>query len=101
MEEKPRPSTPIPPDRFSTLVPSSRASPPKTAPPKPVKKHYTITVRRKDRSGRWNQVATWAVITDEEDMAGPLAMGLKSNYQIIIASGPPPLPEDSPDAEAQ
>jgi hypothetical protein len=89
-----KPAHPIPPDRFSTLVPSSKAAP-KTLPPKPVKRQYTITVRRRDRSGRWNQVATWVVITDEEDMAGPLAMGLKPNYQVIINAGPPPT-EDTP-----
>jgi hypothetical protein len=65
----------------------------------PVKRHFTITVRRKDSSGRWNQVATWAVTTDEDDMQGPLAMGLKPNYQIIVNSGPPPTTEEeTPDA---
>lgn len=37
-------------------------------------------------------MATWTVTTDEADMAGPLMMGLKPNYQIIINEGKPPDP---------
>jgi hypothetical protein len=85
MNEKP--THPIPPDRFATMVPSSKASP---KPPKPKPARYTITVQRRERSGRWNQVATWAVTTDEEDMNGPLSMGLKPNYRILVNAGPPP-----------
>lgn len=86
------PTNPIPPERFATLVPSSKATPLPTPTPRPLK-FYTITVRRKDRSGRWNQVASWAVRTDEEDMRGPLAMGLKDNYQILVVEGRPPTAE--------
>lgn len=76
------------------MVPSSKAS------PKPVKlpqKLYTITVQRKERSGRWNQVASWIVSTDEDDMAGPLAIGLKDNYRIVVREGKPPAIEDHND----
>jgi hypothetical protein len=82
-------STPIPPEKFVSLIPSSKASPKPSDPPA---RHYTISVQRKERSGRWNQVATWSVSTDEPDMAGPLQMGLKPNYRILVNEGkPPPL----------
>lgn len=86
------PKHPIPPNQFATMVPSSRANPRPAAPPQ---KRYTISVQRKERSGRWNQVATWTVVTDEEDMAGPLMMGLKSNYRILVAEGKPPSQEEA------
>lgn len=83
-------TTAIPPERFASLVPSSRASP---RPALPVLRSYTISVQRKERSGRWNQVASWTVRTDEEDMSGPLSMGLKPNYRILVNEGRPPGPE--------
>lgn len=92
MNESNAPKHPIPPNQFATMVPSSRASPKPQAPPQ---KRYTISVQRKERSGRWNQVATWTVVTDEEDMAGPLMMGLKPNYRILINNGPPVVIEET------
>lgn len=78
------------------LVPSSKATP-KT--PSPASwRHYTITVQRRERSGRWNQVATWTVHTDEEDMHGPLQMGLRENYRILVREGHPPPPAESDSA---
>ena len=49
---------------------------------------YTILVQRKDKSGRWRELASWQVTTDEEDMEGPLRAGLKDNYRIIINREP-------------
>jgi hypothetical protein len=88
-------STPIPPEKFISMIPSSKASP--RTQDRPQERHYTISVQRKERSGRWNQVATWVVVTTEEDMAGPLQMGLKPNYRILVNEGkPPPLEEGLP-----
>jgi hypothetical protein len=73
----------IPKDQFLRMVPSSRANPAKT----PVEyeiRGYTITVQRKTRSGRWGEIATFFVASDEPDMQGPLAMGLKDNYRIMV-----------------
>lgn len=86
------PQHPISPERFSTLVPSSRASPKPT--PARKSRFYTISVQRKEQSGRWNQVGSWIVVTEEEDMAGPLRMGLKDNYRILITEGRPPPREE-------
>jgi hypothetical protein len=72
----------IPKDQFLRMIPSSRAN--QTKPSTTEIKGFTITVQRKTRSGRWAEVASWDVATNELDMQGPLAMGLKDNYRIIV-----------------
>lgn len=74
----------IDPSKFSQLVPSSRAS---QKPPKAKAKPYTISVQRRDKGGRFREIASWIVTTDEEDMAGPLGMGLRDNYRIVVREG--------------
>lgn len=66
------------------MTPSSRAN---LKPMKPKAKTYTISVQRRTKGGRYGEVASWSVVTDEEDMGGPLSMGLKDNYRIVIREG--------------
>lgn len=66
------------------MTPSSRAA---IKPPRAKARPYTISVQRRDKGGRFREIASWVVITDEEDMVGPLGMGLKDNYRIAIKEG--------------
>lgn len=85
----------ISPEKFAQLVPSSRAN---QKPPKPEAKPYAISVQRRDKGGRFREVAQWTVITEEPDMAGPLSMGLKDNYRIVIREGKSFTEESSDDS---
>jgi hypothetical protein len=78
-EEKEKPK-PIATETFLKQVPSSRAE----SKPTPPRLHsYEIRVQRRE-TGRWNQVGRFTVTTVETDMIGPLRMGLKDNYRILI-----------------
>lgn len=74
---------PIPPEKLLKMVPSSRANPPRVS-VAPEEHRYLLSVQRKDRSGRFREVASWTVTTTEPDMQGPLQMGLRDNYRILI-----------------
>jgi len=57
--------------------------------PKPTPLTYSLSVQRRDSSGRWREIASWTLTTTETDMDGPLNCGLKPNYRIIINEAKP------------
>ena|SRR5215510_14014699 len=75
-------------------VPSSRANPPM---PQPKLLTYSMSVQRKDPSGRWREIASWTLSTSENDMEGPLNCGLKANYRIVINEGKRGKAEEEPE----
>jgi hypothetical protein len=53
--------------------------------PTPVLQTYRIALQRLDPGKRrWRELASWLVSTSESDMAGPLNVGLREGYRVVV-----------------
>lgn len=64
------------------MVPSSAARPKPTIPQTELR-GYTISVQRRNRVNRWNEMVKLEIWTDEPDLKA-LSWGLMDNFRLII-----------------